>query len=220
MFFFPAGLQQFFHLSVVFVRLNWNFICLLVIAHVTKRIHFLCPTRCEKAQCAKCQHSVNSQKSLPALAQQQWTSSFVWSNFFWEIQLIIVLGSTGVTFWQDQLFQGCCWNLLCCDPSRQSQNSESAEKFWLFFIWNSDSVWTFWLFLIKNSESSGTFSLFLIRNSSGICCVVIKGGGANILNLNFRSAFWIITWCGSIKYQNLPFSSGWRNRFSSEYTET
>ena len=139
--------------------------------------------------------------------------------FFWEIQLIIVLGSTGVTFWQDQLFQGCCWNLLCCGPSRQSQNSESAEKFWLFFIWNSDSVGTFWLFLIKNSESSGTFSLFLIRNSSGICCVVIKGGGANILNLNFRSAFWIITWCGSIKYQNLPFSSGWRNRFSSEYTE-
>ena len=161
-----------------------------------------------------------TQKSLPAFAQQQWTSSFVWSNFFWEIQLIIVLGSTGVTFWQDQLFQGCCWNLLCCGPSRQSQNSESAGKFWLFFIWNSDSVGTFWLFLIKNSESSGTFSLFLIRNSSGICCVVINGGGANILNLNFRSAFWIITWCGSIKYQNLPFSSGWRNRFSSEYTET
>ena len=81
-FFSQQVYSNFFHFSVVFVRLNWNFICLLVIAHVTKRIHFLCPTRCEKAQCAKCQHSVNSQKSLPALAQQQWTSSFVWSNFF------------------------------------------------------------------------------------------------------------------------------------------
>ena len=109
-----------------------------------------------------CQLTKKSPSSCPATVD---LIICVIQLFFWEIQLIIVLGSTGVTFWQDQLFQGCCWNLLCCGPSRQSQNSESAEKFWLFFIWNSDSVGTFWLFLIRKSKSAETFWLFIIPNS-------------------------------------------------------